>query len=45
MLAGREEIGTVSDDVLVADEGAGSRVLLLAGRAWLVTYVDSAIQT
>ncbi|MGH3800978.1 MAG: helicase-related protein, partial [Pseudonocardiaceae bacterium] len=40
VLAGREEIGTVSDDVLVCDHAEGPRVLLLAGRAWLVTYVD-----
>lgn len=40
MLAGRDEIGTVTDDVLACDDEAGPRVLLLAGRAWLVTYVD-----
>ncbi len=40
VLAGREEIGTVSDDVLVCNDSEGPRVLLLAGRAWLVTYVD-----
>lgn len=40
VLAGRDEIGTVSDDVLVCDDSEGPRVLLLAGRAWLVTYVD-----
>ncbi len=40
VLAGREEIGTVGDDLLVAEAQDGPRVLLLAGRAWLVTYVD-----
>jgi ATP-dependent Lhr-like helicase len=40
VLAGRDEIGTVGDDVLASDIGDGPRVLLLAGRAWLVTYVD-----
>ncbi len=40
VLAGRDEIGTVGDDVLLADTGGGARVLLLAGRAWLVTSVD-----
>lgn len=40
VLAGRDEIGTVGDDLLVFDSGDGPRVLLLAGRAWLVTYVD-----
>lgn len=40
VLAGREEIGTVGDDLLVADPQDGPRVLLLAGHAWLVTYVD-----
>lgn len=40
VLAGREEIGTVGDDVLVCDSGDGPRVLLLAGLAWLVTHVD-----
>lgn len=40
VLAGREEIGTVGDDLLVADSQDGPRVLLLAGHAWLVTYVD-----
>ena len=40
VLAGRDEIGMVGDDVLVSDSGDGPRVLLLAGRTWLVTYVD-----
>jgi ATP-dependent Lhr-like helicase len=40
VLAGRDEIGTVGDEVLLADTGGGARVLLLAGRAWLVTYID-----
>ncbi len=40
VLAGREEIGTVGDDVLVSNSGDAPQVLLLAGRAWLVTYVD-----
>ncbi|HEY2764155.1 MAG TPA: DEAD/DEAH box helicase [Pseudonocardiaceae bacterium] len=40
VFAGRDEIGTVSDDVLACDDAEGPRVLLLAGRAWLVTYVD-----
>lgn len=40
VLAGREEIGTVGDDVLVCDDEKGPRVLLLAGRAWIATYVD-----
>jgi ATP-dependent Lhr-like helicase len=40
VLAGRDEIGSVGDEVLLADTGGGARVLLLAGRAWLVTYID-----
>ncbi|MGH3906375.1 MAG: DEAD/DEAH box helicase [Pseudonocardiaceae bacterium] len=40
VLAGRDEIGTVADDGLVCDDQTGPQVLLLAGRAWLVTYVD-----
>lgn len=40
VLAGRDEIGSVGDDVLLADTGAAPRVLLLAGRAWAVTHVD-----
>jgi ATP-dependent Lhr-like helicase len=40
VLAGRDEIGSVGDDVLVADSGGAARVLLLAGRAWLVTHID-----
>ena len=40
VLDGRNEIGMVGDDVLVADTGGGPRVLLLAGRTWLVTRVD-----
>ncbi|MGC7099478.1 DEAD/DEAH box helicase [Amycolatopsis lurida] len=40
VLAGREEIGRVGDDVLLADDHDGPRVLLLAGRAWKVGYVD-----
>ncbi|MDN5916640.1 MAG: DEAD/DEAH box helicase [Pseudonocardia sp.] len=39
VLAGREEIGSVGDNVLLADV-VGARVLLLAGRAWLVTHID-----
>ncbi|MEU9822875.1 DEAD/DEAH box helicase [Pseudonocardia alni] len=38
--AGREEIGSVGDDALLADTSGAPRVLLLAGRAWLVTQVD-----
>lgn len=40
VLAGRVEVGSVGDDVLLADTGGSPRVLLLAGRAWLVTHVD-----
>lgn len=40
VFSGRDEIGTVTDDVLVCADRDGPRVLLLAGRAWLVTYVD-----
>jgi len=40
VLAGRDEIGSVGDDVLLADTAGAARVLLLAGRAWLVTSVD-----
>ena len=39
VLAGRDEIGSVGDDVVLADAGGAARVLLLAGRAWLVTYI------
>lgn len=42
VLAGRDEIGSVGDDVLLADTEGGARVLLLAGRAWLVTHIDWA---
>ncbi|MDQ2706430.1 MAG: DEAD/DEAH box helicase [Actinomycetota bacterium] len=38
--AGRDEIGSVGDDALLADAAGAPRVLLLAGRAWLVTHVD-----
>lgn len=40
VLNGRDEIGSVGDDVLLADTAGAPRVLLLAGRAWLVTHVD-----
>ncbi|MDN5861114.1 MAG: DEAD/DEAH box helicase [Pseudonocardia sp.] len=40
VLAGREEIGSVGDEALLTDTAGASRVLLLAGRAWQVTYVD-----
>ncbi|GAA0926831.1 DEAD/DEAH box helicase [Pseudonocardia zijingensis] len=40
VFAGREEIGSVGDDTLLADTLGTPRVLLLAGRAWLVTHVD-----
>ncbi len=40
VLAGRDEIGSVGDDMLLADPGGAPRVLLLAGLAWLVTHVD-----
>jgi ATP-dependent Lhr-like helicase len=40
VLAGREEIGRVGDDLLLADAHDGPRILLLAGRAWKVGYVD-----
>lgn len=39
VLAGREEIGTVTDDVLIT-EIKGPRVLLLGGRSWLVIHID-----
>ncbi|MGQ0480084.1 MAG: DEAD/DEAH box helicase [Pseudonocardia sp.] len=38
--AGRDEIGSVGDEALLADTAGAPRVLLLAGRAWLVTHVD-----
>ena len=38
--SGREEVGSVGDDALLADTAGAARVLLLAGRAWLVTHVD-----
>ena len=40
VIAGREEVGSVGDDALLADTVGAPRVLLLAGRAWLVTQVD-----
>lgn len=40
VIAGRDEVGSVGDDALLADALGAPRVLLLAGRAWLVTYVD-----
>ncbi|GDY33050.1 DEAD/DEAH box helicase [Gandjariella thermophila] len=41
VLAGREEIGRVGDDALIADVPAGQpRVLLLAGRGWQVNHLD-----
>jgi ATP-dependent Lhr-like helicase len=39
VLSGREEIGQVGDDVLLADV-EGPRVLLLAGRTWQVNHID-----
>jgi ATP-dependent Lhr-like helicase len=39
VLHGREEIGTVGDDMLV-EEVDGPRTLLLAGRTWQVTNID-----
>ncbi len=41
VLSGREELGTVGNDVLV-EEVDGPRVLLLAGRTWQVTHTDWA---
>jgi ATP-dependent Lhr-like helicase len=40
VLLGRQEVGSVGDDALLTDTGGAARVLLLAGRAWLVTHVD-----
>ncbi|MFB9687127.1 DEAD/DEAH box helicase [Amycolatopsis plumensis] len=40
VLAGREEIGRVGDDVLLANDHGSPRVLLLAGRAWQVRHID-----
>jgi ATP-dependent Lhr-like helicase len=40
VLAGNAEIGTVGDDLLLSEDVTGPRVLLLAGRSWLVTSVD-----
>ncbi|WP_410581427.1 DEAD/DEAH box helicase [Amycolatopsis sp. lyj-108] len=40
VLTGREEIGRVGDDVLLADNHDGPRVLLLAGRGWKVGHID-----
>jgi ATP-dependent helicase Lhr and Lhr-like helicase len=39
VLSGRTEIGT-TDPVLLTDDVAGPRRLLLAGRSWQVTYID-----
>lgn len=39
VLHGRQELGTVGDDLL-QEEVQGPRVLLLAGHAWQVTHVD-----
>lgn len=39
VLAGRNEVGTIGTDLLV-EEVDGPRVLLLAGRSWVVTHVD-----
>lgn len=39
VVAGRDEVGKIDPAVLV-DEPRGERRLLLAGRSWLVTYVD-----
>lgn len=39
VLAGRQEIGSVGDEVLTARAGQ-PRILLLAGRAWRVTDID-----
>lgn len=41
VLHGREEVGTIGDDLLV-EETDGPRVLLLSGRAWQVNHVDWA---
>jgi ATP-dependent Lhr-like helicase len=40
VLAGRDEIGSVGDEALLADPQGASRVLLLAGRDWKVTHID-----
>lgn len=39
VLHGRQELGTVGDDLLV-EQVEGARVLLLAGHAWQVKHVD-----
>ncbi|MFJ8488786.1 DEAD/DEAH box helicase [Streptomyces sp. NPDC094038] len=39
VMAGRTEIGRTDPDLLT-EEIAGPRKLLLAGRSWLVTYID-----
>ena len=39
VLHGRDELGTIDDGLLV-EEVDGPRVVLLAGRSWLVTNVD-----
>jgi ATP-dependent Lhr-like helicase len=39
VLSGRTEIGRTDPDLLT-EEVAGPRKLLLAGRSWLVTYID-----
>ncbi|GAB3292685.1 DEAD/DEAH box helicase [Parasphingorhabdus pacifica] len=41
VLHGREEVGTIGDELLV-EETDGPRVLLLSGRAWQVNHVDWA---
>ncbi|NHD18838.1 MULTISPECIES: DEAD/DEAH box helicase [unclassified Actinopolyspora] len=41
VLAGREEIGTITDELLVTEQ-EGPRVLLLGGKNWLVNHVDWA---
>lgn len=38
--AGREEIGSIGDQVLLADTAGAPRVLLLGGRTWQITHVD-----
>lgn len=40
VMHGREEIGRVDPSILTADEGRGTRLILLAGRTWLPGHID-----
>jgi ATP-dependent Lhr-like helicase len=40
VMHGREEIGRIDPSILTADEGRGTRLILLAGRTWLPGHID-----